>query len=95
MAFTLWDIIDGIVKPILISLSASASKDNVGQLIMAEMKNFQQIRCSLCEGAHDADGCWAHGPESQPPHIQKAVQQYNLKYGVKSKCPPPDKQPMP
>ena len=58
------------------------------------MTSFRRLRYGCCKGAHDADGCWARGPTFQPSHIQKAVQQYNLKHGVKPLCPPSEKQPL-
>ena len=89
------NIVNGLVKPILASLNTSASTDNVDQLIMKAMTSFCRLHCGCCKGAHGADGCWACVSEFQPPHIRKAVQQYNLKHGVKPKHPSSEKPPTP
>ena len=84
------DLASSVVKPVLASLNISVDNKDVDQLLMAAMKRFsaKRKRCECCEGgAHTADRCYARGPEFQPPHIRRAVKQYNLKHGTTPKIP--------
>ena len=81
--------------PLWSSLNISTNQDRVYQLIMTEMKGFCQLCCGCCEGAHNVDEYGTSGPEFQPLHIRKAVQQYNLKHDTKPKSLSSEKPPMP
>ena len=63
------DLLSSVVKPVLASLSVPFDTPEAENLLMAAMKRFssKRRRCDCCEGAHDADRCYARGPAFQPP----------------------------